>query len=97
MDPNKSYVEVIHNLESGRVNKSMDNITRDGQYWYWCPKHKMERIFDGMYINSPSNKHDEWSELKQSNRELQKWQVTQNKGCLNSTGNNGSGKILTLS
>ena len=33
--PNKSYVEVLNNLESCRVNKSKDNITRDGQDWYW--------------------------------------------------------------
>ena len=36
-DPNKSSFEEINNLEYWRVKKSKDNITRDGQDWYWCP------------------------------------------------------------
>ena len=40
-EPNNTYVEGLNNLESWRVNKSKDNITRYGQYWYWYPKHNM--------------------------------------------------------
>ena len=64
--PNKSYVQVLNNLESQRVNISKDNITRDGQYWYWCPKNKMKGKFDGMYMNHQDNKHAEWAEENQS-------------------------------
>ena len=47
-DPNKSYVEELNNIESWIVNKSKDHITRDGQDWYWCPKHNMEGKLDVM-------------------------------------------------
>ena len=40
-DPNKIYVQLINNIQSCRVNKSKDNITRYGQYWYWLPKQNM--------------------------------------------------------
>ena len=56
-NPNKIYVEEINNIESWRVNKSKDEITRDDQDLYWCPKHKMEGKFDGMYMNHPTNKY----------------------------------------
>ena len=52
-DPNKIYVGGLNNIESWRVNKSKDNITRYGQDWYWCPKHDMEGKFDVMYMNYP--------------------------------------------
>ena len=61
-ESNKSYAEGLNDLESWRVNKSKKNITRYVQDWWWCPKHKMEGKFDGMYINHPSNKHNEWAE-----------------------------------
>ena len=32
----------------------------------------MEGKFDGMYMNHPSNKHDEWVEEKHRNREAYK-------------------------
>ena len=37
-NPNKSYVEGIQNIELWRVNKPKDNITRDGQDWYFVPQ-----------------------------------------------------------
>ena len=67
-DPSKSYVEGIKNIESWRVNKSKDKITRYGQDWYQFPNHKMEGKFDGMYMYHPTNKHDEWDEEKKINK-----------------------------
>ena len=43
----------------------MDKSTRNDQDLYWFPNHKMEGKFDGMYMNYPANKHDEWYEEKQ--------------------------------
>ena len=41
----------------------------------------MEGTFDGIYINHPANKHDEWSEEKKSTKEaFQKWKVSEYKG-----------------
>ena len=56
-DPNKSFVEGLNNIESWRVNKSKDKIARNGQDWYWFPKHKMEGNFDIIYMNHPTKKH----------------------------------------
>ena len=47
-DNNNSYVEVINNIESFHVNKSMGNITRYGQDCLWQPKHKTEGKFYGI-------------------------------------------------
>ena len=57
-DPKKVYVEGLNNIESWRVNKSKGNINRDGQDWYWFPKHRTEGKFDGVYMKHPANKHD---------------------------------------
>ena len=35
----------------------MDKIARNGQDWYWFPKHKMEGNFDIIYMNHPTKKH----------------------------------------
>ena len=66
---NKSYAEGLNNIESWIFKTSKDKITIDGQYWYWCPKNNMVGKFDEMYKNHPSNKHDEWYEENQRNRE----------------------------
>ena len=50
MDPKNIYVEGLNNIESWRFKKSKDEITRDVQDCYWCPKHKMEGKFDGMHM-----------------------------------------------
>ena len=59
-DLNESYAQVLNNIESWRVNKSQENITRYGQYWWWLTKNKTEWKYYGMYKNHPSNKHYEW-------------------------------------
>ena len=56
-EPNKIYFEGPNNIESWRANTSKEEITRDGQYWWWFNKHNMEGGFDGMYMNHTSNKH----------------------------------------
>ena len=58
----------------------------------------MEKKFDGMYMNHPENKHDECDEESQRKREAYKnVRPHRTRDSENSTGNNGSGKILTLS
>ena len=67
-DPNKNYAKGHKNIGSWRVNKSKENIIRDGQDWWWCPKHNTEGKFDGMHIIHTANKHDDWDEKNQSKR-----------------------------
>ena len=58
----------------------------------------MEGKFDVMYMNRPSNKHDEWSEEKQSKiKSHKKGRSQHTMDCENSTGSSGSVKCLTLS
>ena len=57
-DPNTSYVEVLYNLEYWRINNTKDKITKYGSDWWWCPKHKMDEKFGGMYMNHSLVKHD---------------------------------------
>ena len=56
--PNKSYIQVINNIESWIVKKSEEKVARDGQYWWWFPKHNTGGKFNGMYMNHPDNNHD---------------------------------------
>ena len=57
----------------------------------------MEGKFYGMYMNHPSNKHDEWYEEKQRNRESHKKGRSQStRDCEKSTGSSESGKLSTL-
>ena len=51
-----------------------------------------------MYMKYQDNKHDEWDEENQRNREAyKKGRFQRTRDGENSTGNSGSGKILTLS
>ena len=61
-DPIHSYVEGLTNIESWCVKKSQENITRDSQYCWWCPKQNMEVKFYRMYINHTAVKYDDWDE-----------------------------------
>ena len=62
MDPMKIYFDGLSYLEPWRINRSKDKITRDGQYWCWCPNRNIDGKFNGMYMNHTSNKHNKLSE-----------------------------------
>ena len=80
-------------MESWRVNKAKDNITRYFQNRYWCPKQYTEGKFDEMYTNHPANKHKEQDEEKHRKREAYKNVRSQRtRYGENSTGNSISGK-----
>ena len=94
---NKNYVKGLNNLESYRINRSKDKMTRYSQYWWWCPKNNMDGKFYGIYMNHLSNKHDGWEEEKQKKRESYKQGRSQSiRGSENSNRNSGSVKSLTL-
>ena len=57
----------------------------------------MEGKFDGIYMKISDNKHDEWAEEKQSNREVYKLgRYQRTRDGKNPIGNSGSGKSLTF-
>ena len=61
------------------------------QHW-WCPHHKWEGEFDGLYMtHSPGNGHDEWQKAKDARKQKYKEQ----KAAKSSDSNNAT-KVLDL-
>ena len=52
-------------LELWRIVKEGLTKIVDSKKWYWCPHHKKEGVYDGMYVTHPPEKQDEW--IKQKN------------------------------
>ena len=61
----KTYVEGLNYLELWRTIKKGGTINRDGKKWHWCPKHKMDGKFNGLYMEQSPDGHDEWEAEKQ--------------------------------
>ena len=58
----------------------------------------MERKSDTVYTNHPANKHDEWyKDIQRKRKAYKKVSPHITRDSENSTGNSGSGKILTMS
>ena len=56
-------------IEAWRKVKKEDSVTRDGTTWYWCPDHKREGDFDGLYVtHKPGKGHQEWLERKNKSK-----------------------------
>ena len=51
-------------LEAWRIKFDGKEKTVDGVLWYWCSKHVMDEVYDGMYVKHHEDKHDEWLERK---------------------------------
>ena len=51
-------------LEGWRIKFDGKEKTVDDVLWYWCSKHVMDRVYDGMYVKYPEDKHEEWLERK---------------------------------
>ena len=48
-----------------RMTKSFgEQVTRDGIIYYWCPHHKVEGKYNGLYMTHPPSGHDEWQRKK---------------------------------
>ena len=62
----------------------------DGVTWYWCPKHKVEGKFDGLYVKHKPEDHDSW-------KEEQKKRPGKSKKKNGGNGSSDSAKTLTLS
>ena len=43
-----------------RTEKKEASVQRDGKTWWWCPHHKKEGLFDGLYMTHKPSEHDEW-------------------------------------
>ena len=47
-------------IKSWRMKKTEDSVKREGRTWYWCPHHKVEGSYDGLYVTHKPEEHDEW-------------------------------------
>ena len=63
-DSNKSYVEVMDNLESLCIKKSKLKTSKYGSYLWWFPRQKTAKKFDGMYMNHSIANYDDWAQEK---------------------------------
>ena len=50
----------------------------DDVLWYWCSKHVMDGVYDGMCVKHPENKHEEWLERKKGWKKGSKDTATSN-------------------
>ena len=42
-----------------------DKITRNGKEWHWCPHHKLEGKYNGLYMpHDPNESHKKWAAKK---------------------------------
>ena len=63
-------------------------MDRDGKTWWWCPHHKTEGLFDGLYVTHKPEDHDEWKKDKRN------WMRKKNSSSSSaSDGNSDSGKL----
>ena len=63
-----------------RTKKGKDSVNRDGKQWWWCPHHKKEGLFDGLYMTHKPCDHDEWLEKKKERRQKAKEMKKQSGG-----------------
>ena len=61
-------------IATWRKKKSFgDKIFKDGRQWFWCNHHKNTAGgYDGLYVTHPEEKHGEWKERKDRERQEQK-------------------------
>ena len=52
-----------------RTENKGEMCQRDRNTWYWCPHHKKEGLFDGLYMPHKPEEHDAWAKKKKEERE----------------------------
>ena len=61
------------NIEAWRMKKVGDSKVVDGKTYYWCPHHKLNGVFDGLYMtHKPGEGHEEWLARKNKRKEKSK-------------------------
>lgn len=51
-------------IKAWRMKKTQDSVQQDGKTWYWCPHHKVEGSYDGLYVTHKPEEHEEWKNNK---------------------------------
>ena len=51
-------------LADWRMKKGSEQMEKEGKTWYWCPHHKIEGKYDGLYVTHKPEEHDDWLQRK---------------------------------
>ena len=70
-DASSSNKPKLH-IPMWRTENKGEKCGRDGKTWYWCPHHKKEGLFDGLYMPHKPEDHDAWAKNKKEAREKRK-------------------------
>ena len=59
----------FRSIEAWRTVKNKgDECEVNGLTWWWCPKHKVEGSYDGLYVRHRPENHDEWQARKEERK-----------------------------
>jgi len=82
-------------IQAWRMTKTEDSLERDGKQWYWCPHHKMEGSYDGLYVTHKPEEHDEWKNNKAQFRK-KRYEASKNNDSHDTSKEEDSAKKLTI-
>ena len=51
-------------IAAWRMKKGPEKLEKDGKTWFWCPHHKIEGQYDGLYVTHKPEDHDAWLQRK---------------------------------
>ena len=73
------------------MKKDGDSKKVDGVQYWWCPKHVLKGVFDGLYMpHKPGKEHDEWEAAKKKRQEEYKKKNESRKQNKNNVSGNGN-------
>ena len=67
----KNAVQPRSRIEDWRKTKTTDSVEKNGLTWWWCPKHKLEGQFDGLYVRHKPEDHVDWQQKKDERKSNQ--------------------------
>ena len=78
------------------MKRTDDKKLVDGVQYWWCPHHKREGFFDGLYMpHDPNNGHAEWQRRKDERKQKSEDKKTGGGGNSNAP-SGGTSQSLTL-
>ena len=86
-----------HTVEEWRMKRDGDRKVVGGKEYFWCPHHRLEGVFDGLYMqHKPGRGHEEWQERKDRMKQAKKRTGTSGGANVNVTNNDSGDKRLVL-
>lgn len=86
-----------HTVEEWRMKRDGDRKVVGGKDYFWCPRHRLEGVFDGLYMqHKPGRGHDEWQESKDCMKQGKKNIGSSGGLSVNVTNNDSGNKRLVL-